>query len=215
MPIGRASEASARPAACPTTGLPAGASWYVVYTRPLREEQTAVALGALPAVRVFYPTLQRLTGGRIEREPLFLRYLFIGANLAELGLRQINSTQGVCRLVTFDDTPMPLPDGVVEALHQRVEQLNRRGGLLEHGYQPGERVALKSGPLRGLDAIFQGPQTPSRRVRVLVEFLGQLREVEVEAHLLERAAGEQPRGVRGTRGGGRRIASLGHSKGDR
>ncbi len=52
-------------------------------------------------------------------------------------------------------------------------------------------MRLTGGPLCGLEAVFVGPLAPAERVRILLEFMGRLNEVEVEAHLLE-PAGNSP-----------------------
>jgi hypothetical protein len=97
---------------------------------------------------------------------------------------------------------------VIVHLQERVRGLQAAGGLPSHHFRPGERVLITDGPLQGLEAVFQGPMRPSERVRVLIEFLGRLAEVEVPLESVERV----PIGTRGhpprrTRGQGRVIRS--------
>ncbi len=74
-----------------------------------------------------------------------------------------------------------------------------------HNFHPGDAVVLANGNLKGLEGVFLGPAKPSARVKVLLHFLGSLREAEVDAHSLDRAGtGMAPR-ERGTRGKGRKI----------
>jgi transcription antitermination factor NusG len=110
-------------------------------------------------------------------------------------------------MVAFDNRPIAIPEMVVDQIHTQVSELNARGGLAAHQFQPGDTVWIKAGPLRGLEAAFQGPMTPTERVRVLIEFLGGLREAEVNVDDLERvgAAPPSPGQERRTRGKGRPI----------
>jgi transcriptional antiterminator RfaH len=184
----------------------ATACWYVVHCKPHKESQTASALRDSLALPVYHPEVRRYVQGRLEQAPLFPRYLFVQANLREVKLSSINTTPGVVRLVAFGDVPQPVSVAVVESLRQRVDYLNQQGGLLGHGFQPGQTVRLRGGPLQGMEAIFVGPMRPSERVQVLIEFLGRLNEVKVVAEELEDAnTAPVPGRVRYTRGKGRRI----------
>jgi transcriptional antiterminator RfaH len=190
----------------PGANTPAVDQWYAVYCQPLRERQAAVALEYRLGLATYLPEIRRRFRGQVQQAPLFPRYLFVRADLYAAAPSRINATPGVLRLVAFGETPQPIPAAAIEALCQQVEQLNAQGGLPEHGFHPGDPVLLASGPLQGLAALFVGPTTPSERVRVLVDFLGSLREVDVHVETLEKP--NVPvvfRRERGTRGKGRRI----------
>jgi len=181
-------------------------SWYAVFCQPLKERQAAAALEHNLGLVTYLPEIRRRFRGQVQQAPLFPRYLFVRANLQNVALSAINSTIGVLRLVAFDGVPLPVPVTVIKALRHQVQTLATEGGLIGHRFHLGETLRLKDGPLQGLDALFMGPMTPSERVRVLIDFLGQLREAEVNADMLERAgpAPELKRGRR-TRGKGRPI----------
>lgn len=184
----------------------AGCEWYAVHCKPLKEWQAAAALEASLAVQAYVPEVKRRFRGKTQWAPLFPRYLFVEANLQEVPLSRINSVPNVLRLVTFGEAPQPVPAAIIDGIRQQVEALSTTGGLPVHGFQPGQAVRLKEGPLQGLEAIFVGPMTPSERVRVLLEFLGHLREVEVGVDALERTNPEPAaKQERRTRGRGRRI----------
>jgi transcriptional antiterminator RfaH len=181
-------------------------AWYVVHCQPFKERQVAAALEDQLGLAVFLPEVRRRYRREVQPAPLFPRYLFVRANLQAIPLSRINTTPGVLRLVAFASVPQPVPASVVRAIRERVDDLNAQGGLLEHHFHPGETVRLAAGPLRGLEAIFKGPMHPSERVRVLIEFLGQLREAEVDVDLLERTSpSPAPKRERRTRGKGRGI----------
>jgi transcriptional antiterminator RfaH len=180
-----------------------------VYCAPLGERWAAAALEERLGLAIYLPEIRRRSRGKIGPALLFPRYLFVRANLQKVAPRDINTMPGVIRLVTFGDVPMPIPETVIDALRERVDTLNTTGGL-EHRFQSGETVRLKEGPLLGLEAIFVGPLHPSDRVRVLIDFLGCLREVEVAVDTLERTPTIVPtKRERRTRGRGRPILGRG------
>jgi len=141
--------------------------------------------------------------------PLFPCYLFARLDLDAHGLVPVRWTPGLRRVVAFGDRPVSIPDDVIARLQERVEEVRAAGGLPSHDFRPGDRLRITRGPLRGLEVIFQGPMRPSERVRVLLEFLGQLREAEIPVHDLERVPDRKlHRPPRRTRGKGRRIRSV-------
>lgn len=185
------------------------AKWYLVYCQPLKEHYAAAALREQYELPLYLPEVKRYFKGHIQYAPLFPRYLFVRINLPQHPPSQINNTPGVSRLIMFNETPQPVPGTVVQAIQQQVERLNQAGGLTEAGLQPGDTVAITDGPLHGLEAIFVGPTTPSQRVRILLEFMGRLSEVEIDRRLLtptvQGAATPAPKRARRTRGKGRVI----------
>ncbi len=198
-----------------STPAPGQPEWYVVHSLPLKERPAAAALHERLGLTVYLPEVPQRFRGGMQPAPLFPRYLFIRANLGQVALSAINATPGVLRLVSFDERPQPVPPAVIQELQRRVELLHDAGGLPPHTFQPGEAVRLTGGPLCGLEAVFVGPLAPSERVRVLLEFMGRLNEVEVEAHLLEPAGNSPlaadlasvpaPKRERRTRGKGRGV----------
>ncbi|MCB9139502.1 MAG: transcription/translation regulatory transformer protein RfaH [Caldilineaceae bacterium] len=153
-------------------------------------------------VEVFLPEVFQQKQEQRKLMPLFPGYLFVRLDLAHPDSYRINQTPGVIRLVGFGRQALPVPEAVIDALRQRVEQVNAQGGIAAHSFKVGDRVRLTDGPLEGLEALFQGPLTPSQRVDVLLEFMGRLQTVKVEIDHLEAV---RPHPPRRTRGKGRRI----------
>jgi transcriptional antiterminator RfaH len=179
--------------------------WYVVYCKPLQEQKAGAALQTELGLKVFFPQLCSRLGTRQQHTPLFPRYLFVEANLHAVAPSAINATRGVVGLLAIDQIPQAVPPVVIERLRRQVDDLNARGGTLGHDLQSGQVVRVQSGPLRGLEAIFVGPLLPSQRVHVLIEFLGQLRETELDIFALEGVAAAGRPCARRTRGKGRQI----------
>jgi transcription antitermination factor NusG len=177
--------------------------WYVVHTKPTRELMVSGLIEAQLALRVYLPEVLETRRNKKRRTPLFPRYLFVQADLAQTPSQVINAVPGVIHLVSFGGLPQPISDREIEVLRQRLDALNAEGGLPSHSFRPGDEVRLLDGPLQGLEAVFLGPMTPSQRVRVLLDFLGTEREAEVALESIERVA--PPHRGRRTRGKGRRI----------
>jgi transcriptional antiterminator RfaH len=179
--------------------------WYAVHCQRQKEWRAAAALETLLGLTVYLPEVRRRYRGQIQHAPLFPGYLFVRANFQIVAHSQINATPGVLRLVAFGDTPRPIPAAAIEQIRAQVRALDTLGGLAAHQFRPGDTVRLKAGPFRGLEAAFQGPMTPSERVRVLIEFLGSLRQAEIDIDDLEGVGSAPPPRERRTRGQGRPI----------
>lgn len=185
--------------------------WYVVQTRARRELLVASLLDR-EEMSIYLPEVVQQGAQGTRLSPLFPGYLFVQVDLASSAAGALLHTPGVIRLVGAEQQPIPVADEVVRSLQARVAALNARGGLPAHDLRPGDPVRFKAGPLQGLDAVFVGPLTPRQRVDVLLYFLGQLQQVEVDVSLLEKTnapvhppAGQRPRR---TRGHGRPIRAL-------
>jgi transcription antitermination factor NusG len=180
--------------------------WYAVYCAPSKERQAAHALADILELPVYLPELIRHFRGRDQRAVFFPRYIFVRVNLHEVPLNRLNMMPGVQELVRFGGIPQPIPANVVEAIRQQLEHWNAEGGLPLHDFEPGESVRFKEGPLRDLDAIFVGSTKSRDRVHVLMEFLGQQRDIELGVEmLLGTHVGSAIRRSRRTRGKGRHI----------
>ncbi len=185
-----------------TTEHPA---WYVVYTKPLDELMAASLLEERLQLEVYLPEVLQRYRQRMQLRPLFPRYLFVQTDLGQVEMSRINATPGVIQLVMFGDQPLPLKPGVIESIRAEVVEINQEGGLLPTTYRAGARVRLTEGPLRGLEAVFLRHLRASERAVVLLRFLGQENEIEVDLGELEPVAAFKSHRRRGTRGKGRRI----------
>jgi len=173
--------------------------WYVVYTKPQKELQVASLLEKQQKLTVYLPEVYQKYRNLLQLRPLFPRYLFVQMNLEKMELDVVNFTPGVIKVVSSDDTPLPLRNTVIEAIRQEVERLNEKGGLPTQHFEEGEKVRLLSGPLAGLEAVFVRHLNARDRAVVLLRFLGQENQVEIAVSEIE------PKRRRGTRGRGRKI----------
>jgi transcriptional antiterminator RfaH len=156
-----------------------GQHWYVVHTHPQGEKRAEFNL-LRQGFNAYFPRYlhKRRHARRVDivTRPLFPRYLFVALDLGRDRWRAIQSTFGVSNLVSAGDTPLAIPDAVVEEIRAREGE----DGLVTLGLPAG----LKSGsPVKLTDGIFAEYRgvidriADDRRVAVLIELLG--REVRV------------------------------------
>jgi len=181
----------------------ASSLWYVVHAKPQQELLAASMLEDQRNLMVYLPEVLQKHRGKVQMRPFFPGYMFVEADLSVVEYTAINSTPGVIRIVSFDNRPLALKSGIVEGIREEVKRINDGGGVPHESYREGESVRLKDGPLRGLHAVFVNHLKPRDRVLVLLRFLGQENEVELDLSEIERASTVRRR--RGTRGGGRKI----------
>ncbi len=134
-------------------------SWYVIRSKPNKEEFLAEQLAAY-GMRVFYPRIRVKTVN--PRSASTLHWM-----------------PGAVNLVNFDGKPAPVPDALISAIERQVEQINASQENFVKGLKPGDRVVIHGGPFAGYEAIFDGHLSGRERVRVLLNFL-QKRQLPLE-----------------------------------
>jgi len=181
--------------------------WYAVHCQHAKEAQAAVAIETFLDINVYLPQVHQRVRGKSQAQPFFPGYLFVRADFQQVAPSKLNSMPGVIRLLTFDDQPRSIPTTMIDLIRTQVHQIDTHGSRLTHHFQPGDTVRLKAGPFRGLEAAFLGPMKPTERVRVLIDFLGSLREADVAVDDVERvqSAPLPARQERRSRGTGRPI----------
>jgi transcriptional antiterminator RfaH len=160
--------------------------WLVVRTKP-RQERVAVRHLAEREVEPYCPLFleppwhPRAPKGPI---PLFTGYVFVRCNPVAR-LNAVNYCPGVLQVVRFDRQLATVEPSVIEALRAREAE---RGYVvppeLEFGIEKGRKVRVMSGPLEGMEGVFQGYLRGRERARVLMEFLRRRSVVELDTELL-------------------------------
>jgi len=117
--------------------------------------------------------------------PLFSGYLFVSFAPESAPWRAINSTYGVCRLVTLGQTaPKPVPPDLISGLMLRCD---KDGRLLPPAIlAPGDKVRLTSGPFAGFVTRVETISV-DQRVWVLLDIMGGATKVAVLAQCLQKA----------------------------
>jgi transcriptional antiterminator RfaH len=194
------------------------ALWYVIHCQSRKERYAANAIKSYLRLFAYIPEYKQKYHGTIKHFPLFPGYIFVQADLQKVPPSQINASPGVLGLVAFGGDPQPVPHDVIEEI---VERLKHMDTLKPEPFCPGDVVRVKhGGPLQDLEMIFVGPMTASRRVCVLLSFLGRLKQVHLDGETLEKVPSRTVsehneiaayyRRERYTRGKGRKVK---HSEG--
>ena len=166
-------------------------AWYVIQAKRAAEHRIMNSLTSR-GIRGFLPLLEVARRPRKRPitllEPLFPGYLFIDMEpitVDPASWDKVRWAPGVRRILGAEGIPEPVPEGVIGVIAERVRDLGFvRPGLRFAGQ---DRVRFLRGSLAGLEAVFDRPMSRSGRVRVLMELLGQQREVEVDILDLESA----------------------------
>ena len=172
-------------------------NWYVIRTKPQSEYIAADAL-RMEGYEYFFPRIQ-VTQRHCDVDQ---------GQWPAIGL-----LPGLLGWVRFDGVASSIADDIVDELARRVESINDNGGLWIR-YKPGQKVRVVSGQFESLAQVAEEPTSSDSKVRVLLEFMGQLVSAEVpwsDMHIApEVSLGDVNHGGRRrTRGKGRWIRNRG------
>lgn len=163
-------------------------SWYVIQTKPRREEETEIYLST-SGVEIFNPLIEAFTlrNGRMSKElkPLFPGYVFAKFDL-EQNYPLVRWARGVKKILGFGGTPESISEEVVEIIKARTDPQ----GILRvrHHFEPNDVVRIKTGPLKDLLGIFERWLSDSERVRILLNLIGYQPAVEIHYSMIEKVA---------------------------
>jgi len=186
-------------------------NWYVIRTEPRAEYMASAELDRA-GFEVFSPRVktQHPRAGHAD-VPLFPGYLFLRCDLAEDAPTFKQVAPHVSGWVSFGGVVPPLADEFVDALQQRLINIDDYGGLWRR-FHRGEKVRIVAGKVQGFAEVLEEPRSPQARVRVLMEFMGRLVPAQVPWENLQPAEEEQGpsnRSPRRTRGKGRWVQGFG------
>ncbi len=159
--------------------------WYCVSTRPKQENKVALLLRKEMELEVFAPSL-RFRRARKDvpiwvTEALFPGYVFVRCVYARHH-RQIQATSGVASIVKFGDQIKPLSDVLIAEIRALITDKE----TIEVRQEPtaGQEIVIASGPYAGMRALITRLIPAQKRIAILFEILGQMREIEIEAERL-------------------------------
>lgn len=155
-------------------------NWYLIQTKA-GEEQRAEFNLSNQGIETFLPLYKahQISFGRVieKKRPLFPSYLF--ARFALGGhYYKVKWTRGVSKIVAFGDLPVPVSEEVIQAIKNRMNKDNLV--VLDEDWQQGDFLEIISGPLKGLQAIFDKKISDKGRIKVLLSLLEA--EVPVQIH---------------------------------
>ena len=164
--------------------------WCALYTKPHKEHHVSSFLESR-GFETYLPTIQVRKNGKSKTKTFFSCYLFVRLDPAE-ALPGVRWTPGLRRIVSFGKQPAVVRDDVIDTIRRHLKQMEASGYPVEQRFKPGERVLIKSGPLRDLEAVFDRSLSSSDRAKVLVDILGRLTTCEIELDHLEKVTRKQP-----------------------
>lgn len=153
-------------------------NWYALRSKPRKEDvlwRQLISQG----FEAFHPRLrvQPVNPRSRKLRPYFPGYLFVRADLDQVGLSVFQWMPHTLGLVSFGGEPAIVPENLIQAIDRRVQEINAAGGEKLAALHHGDAVIIQDGPFHGYEAIFDAQLPGSARVRVLLEFLGNRRQV--------------------------------------
>ena len=162
--------------------------WYVLRSKPNKERivwQQVQARG----IETFYPRLKvRPVNPRARKiKPYFPGYLFVRADLDEVGLSTFQYMPYAVGLVCFGGEPAYVPEALINAIRLRVGgEIAEAGAGITGDFKRNDPVWIHDGPFVDYEAIFDTRISGSERVRVLLQMIdGRNIKVEMYAAQIE------------------------------
>jgi len=158
--------------------------WYVIYSKPQKEDYARLHLSA-KGLEVFFPQLLFPDTAKKRKRlvPLFPNYLFVRLKLFSEEFSHAKWSPGVSRIVSFNAIPVPIDGRVVELL---MQQVNREGVIeARPNLTGGQEVRIIGGPFNGLLGIIQKPPNAKGRISILMQLLSRSTRVDVPIEFVE------------------------------
>jgi transcriptional antiterminator RfaH len=149
--------------------------WYVAKTKPHIERQAARVLESRQ-ISVYLPLLR----SRNRVEPLFPGYLFLRIDLHTDDYLRSQSAPGITYILGSE--PIAVPEELIQAIRERVDRENVQSPVQR--FKQGDQVIIASGPFDDIQAIFDRALSPRGRCFVLLEVLGRITRVQLDADAL-------------------------------
>lgn len=156
--------------------------WYVAQTRP-RQESTALDNLLAQGFNAYLPMYKTYKQQKTGCEPMFPRYIFLQPASPRQSLSTVRSTRGISHLIRFGLTIASLDAGVLKAIQEFEQKRNETPVDQLARLCPGRRVRIRDTPLDGLEGLVHS--VSSKRVTLLLEILGQQRELRISPDKLE------------------------------
>ena len=155
-------------------------NWYVINTKPKKEYQVE-RLFTEGGIEIYNPKYQ--IEDRIK--PFFPGYEFIYFDYPAQ-YRLVKYTRGVKRVVGVKEVPVPISDGIIQAIKSR--EVNGLIEIEKYGEKPeiGDEIEVVEGPLKGLRGVFQKELTAKERVLILLNYVTYQGQLIIEKEKLKK-----------------------------
>jgi transcriptional antiterminator RfaH len=101
----------------------------------------------------------------------FPGYVFVNLEFEQINNHLFLRLPGLAGIVSFGGIPSPVPDNLIDAIRQQVDEINVAGGEGLNRLKPGDVVIIEEGPFNGYKAILDACLSGEARVRVLLNLL--------------------------------------------
>ena len=163
-------------------------NWFAIQVKPRRETFAAKNIEKL-GLEVLLPRIrfEHLARGaaRSGTKPLFPGYFF-SRFCPEASFESVKATHGVLRVVHSGRIPIPVPEGVIREIQDRIE----KDGLIKirpRVLAPGTLVTIQNGPFEGMMGRVERELDDHKRVAIFLETLFNAR-VLIERRWIEAEA---------------------------
>jgi len=158
--------------------------WYVLYSKPQKEDHARFHLSA-KGLEVFFPQLRFPNSAKKRKRlvPLFPNYLFARLKIFSEEFFYAQWCPGVSRIVSFNGVPASIQDSIVDFLMAQAS----RDGIVEArpNLRTGQEIRVSAGPFGGLTGIIQEPPNAKGRIKILLQLLNRPTKVDVPIQFLE------------------------------
>ena len=159
------------------------AAWHVVRTRPKGEHIAAAHLQQYAHLdQVFCPRIKfekaTVRGKVWFTEALFPGYIFARFDLTT-ELRNVNATNAVTGVLRFSDQYPEISETIIQELQSEFPKESKEVRIVEPEISEGDEIVVVEGTMKGLRTIVTRLTSGHDRIRILMDCLGEEREVEV------------------------------------
>ncbi len=159
-------------------------AWYCIKTTPKKERLAANLIQReIDDVKTFSPhigILKKTKRGKVRYvEALFPGYMFTYCNLYEK-YRHLLAINGVSGVVQYGDYFPQVPEEFIHDLEAQIggEIIDAPDDCLDVG----KKVIVTEGPFKNFEAVVKGLVPAQERVKLLLEFLGHERAIEISTN---------------------------------
>ncbi len=161
-------------------------NWYLLFIKP-REEGKVERVLSEAGVECYCPKVKKIFPKIRERktgvEPLFPRYIFVRVSLEEW-YHKIKYTRGVVGFVDFGSGPVDIGDGVVANIRGREKDGYIHLVWKAVKFSKNQRVKVKKGLFKDMEAIFEGYLSGDERVSLLLENISSNIKLNISKYFL-------------------------------
>lgn len=149
-------------------------AWYAISSHPNKENLLWKQL-EMRGVENYFPQIKvNPVNPRARKvKAYFPGYLFVRADLDEIGLSTFKWMPYAKSLVNFGDEPPVVPDALINTLKKKLNHINESGGEIFIDLEKGDLLKVNAGPFEGYEAIFDIRLDGTERVRILLKMLSE------------------------------------------